>query len=360
MKNLSAKKSAWQHNNSMLFLTDQERTQLKAQHKRERDKRICDRIKAVLLADEGWAPQQIAKVLLISDQAVREHVQEYKTVNKLKPESGGSEEKLSEEQSKRLTAHLEVYTYLYVKDIVAYVEATFKVLYSVAGMRHWLRRHKFSYKKPALVPGKADKKRQQQWLSEYEKLRQGLPEDEAIGFIDGVHPTHNVQPAFGWIKTGVRKEIPTNTGRGRINLTGMIDVMQHNVIVQEDITLNAEATIQFVRRIEEAYPTKRKIHVFCDNAPYYRNKAVKAHLDTSRVELHFLPPYSPNLNPIERLWKWMKERVIYNAYYEHFEEFRAAVLGFFAVLSTAKEESKLGQTLRARVRDKFSPIGARA
>ena len=109
MKNLSAQKSAWQHNNSMLFLTDQERTQLKAQHKRERDKRICDRIKAVLLADEGWAPQQIAKVLLISDQAVREHVQEYKTVNKLKPESGGSEEKLSEEQSKRLTAHLEVY-----------------------------------------------------------------------------------------------------------------------------------------------------------------------------------------------------------------------------------------------------------
>ena len=54
----------------------------------------------------------------------------------------------------------------------------------------------------------------------------------------------------------------------------------------------------------------------------------------------FLPPYSPNLNPIERLWKWMEERVIYNAYYEHFEEFRAAVLGFFAVLSTAKEESK--------------------
>jgi transposase len=176
----------------MAFLRDHERIQLKLQHKRERDKRVCDRIKAVLLADEGWASQQIAKVLLISDQAVREHVQEYKTLNKLKPESGGSEEKLSEEQSRQLAGHLEVYTYLYVKDIVAYVEATFKVAYSVPGMRHWLRRHKFSYNKPALVPGKADKERQQQWLSEYERLRQGLPEDETIGFIDGVHPTHNV------------------------------------------------------------------------------------------------------------------------------------------------------------------------
>jgi transposase len=209
----------------MLFLTDQERTQLKVQHKRERDKRICDRIKAVLLSDEGWTPQQIAKVLLISDQAVREHVQEYRASNKLKPESGGSEEKLSEEQSKRLMVHLEEHTYLYVKDIVAYVESTFKIAYTVAGMRHWLKRHNFSYKKPALVPGKADKERQQQWLTEYEKLRQNLPEDETIGFIDGVHPTHNVQPAFGWIRTGVRKEIPANTGRERINLSGMIDVI---------------------------------------------------------------------------------------------------------------------------------------
>jgi transposase len=140
----------------------------------------------------------------------------------------------------------------------------------------------------------------------------------------------------------------------------MIYVIQHNIIIQEDMTLNAEATIQFIRKIEKAYPTKKRIHVFCDNAPYYRNKAVKRHLETSRVKLHFLPPYSPNLNPIERLWKWMKERVIYNTYYEYFEEFRAAVLGFFALLSAATADSTVGQTLRGRVRDKFSPIGAPA
>lgn len=344
----------------MKFLTEQNRIQLKAQHKKERDKRVCDRIKAVLLADEGWSPQQIAKVLLITDQAVREHIHEYQASYKLKPENGGSEGKLSDEQAKKLAAHLETYTYLYVKDIVAYVETEFKVVYTIHGLRHWLKRHNFSYKKPAIVPGKADKERQQQWMSEYEKLRQNLPADETIGFIDGVHPTHNVQPAFGWIKVGVRKEIPANTGRARINLSGMVDVVDHSIIVQEDITLNAEATIQFFRRVENAYPTKRKVHIFCDNAPYYRNRAVQDYLITSRIELHFLPPYSPNLNPIERLWKWMKERVIYNSYYEHFEEFRAAVMGFFSLLSTASADSKLGQTLRGRVRDKFKPIGAPA
>ena len=185
---------------------------------------------------------------------------------------------MSEGQSKKLAAHLESYTYLYVKDIVAYVRATFEVAYSIPGMTHWLRRHCFSHKKPAVIPGKANLEKQQAWLAEYEKLRQGLPEDETIGFIDGVHPTHNVQSAYGWIKTGVRKEIPANTGRQRINLSGMIDVVGHNVIVQEDETLNAGATIQFFQKIEAAYPTKTRVHVFCDNAPYYRNKTVKQYL----------------------------------------------------------------------------------
>jgi transposase len=334
------------------FLTDSEREQLKFQHRRERDGRIRDRIKAVLLYDEGWASKDIARVLLISDEAVRNHIEEYKTSKKLKPESGGSTEKLSADQSQKLEIHLQTYTYLYVKD--------FGVFYSARGMRNWLQRHFFSYKKPAVVPGKADKEQQQKWLAEYENLRQELPRDETICFIDGVHPTHNVQPAYGWIKKGVRKEIPANTGRSRLNLSGSIDVIKHNVVIQEDQTLNAESTIRFFQKIEEAYPDKRKIHVFCDNAPYYRNQAVKQYLKTSKISLHFLPPYSPNLNPIERLWKWMKERVIYNTYYEHFEDFKGAILGFFTVLSTVSMDSILGQALRSRVRDKFRPIQAPA
>lgn len=342
----------------MNFLTDQERDHLKLQHKQERDSRVCDRIKAVLLYDEGWTSQQIAKVLLISDQAIRNHVDEYKALKKLRPESGGSEEKLSREQSEKLEAHLQEYTYLYIKDMIAYVQTTFEVTYTVPGLRNWLQRHGFSYKKPAIVPGKANKEQQQEWLARYEKLRKELPENETICFIDGVHPTHNVQPAYGWIKRGIRKEIPANTGRERLNLSGAIDVVSHNILIQEDQTLNAASTILFFQKIEEAYPCKQKVHVFCDNASYYRNKRVKQFLSTSKIVLHFLPPYSPNLNPIERLWKWMKERVIYNTYYEHFEDFKGAVIGFFAVLSTLAVESVLGQTLRSRVRDKFRPIEA--
>jgi transposase len=343
---------------NMIFLSDSERTQLRLQHKRERDGRVRDRIKAVLLFDKGWSIPAIAEALLLSEDAIRDHITEYRESKKLKPENGGSVEKFSIEQSEKLRQHLQNHTYLYVKDIIAYVQSTWKVVYSVPGMRNWLQRHGFSYKKPALVPGKANEQQQREWMAGYEQLKQNLPSDETICFMDGVHPTHNVQPAYGWIQKGLRKEIPANSGRSRINLSGVIDVIDHKVLVQEDKMLNAEATISFFRKIEEAYPKKNGIHVFCDNARYYRNKAVTEYLKTSKIRLHFLPPYSPNLNPIERLWKWMKERVIYNTYYPEFEDFRLAVFGFFAVLSTLTAESVLGQNFRSRVRDKFRPVGA--
>ena len=106
---------------SMTFLTDDERAYLKAQHKRERDRRICDRIKAVLLFDRGWSAASIAEALLLSEDAIRDHISEYKGSKKLKPESGGSIEKLSAEQSRQLEEYLQYHTYLYVKDISHHV-----------------------------------------------------------------------------------------------------------------------------------------------------------------------------------------------------------------------------------------------
>lgn len=343
-----------------MTLDDAERARLTIQHKQERDGRIRDRIKAVLLCDKGWSLRQIAEALFISDEAVRNHIQDYERAKKLCPESGGSQGKLSSIESEQLETHLLEHTYLYVKDIVSYVESTFGIKYTVHGLRNWLRRHQFAYKKPAVVPGKANEQQQKEWIAAYEKLRAELPTNETICFTDGVHPTHNVQPAYGWIKKGVRKEIPANSGRSRLNLSGAVDIISHKVIIQADKTLNAHSTITFLQKIERAYPDKDKIHVFCDNARYYKNRDVGTFLETSKIKLHFLPPYSPNLNPIERLWKWMKERVIYNAYYPEFDEFQLAIFGFFDLISSLGPESELGKCFRSRVRDKFRPIGAPA
>ena len=62
------------------MLTDKEREQLKTQHKQERDGRVRDRIKAMLLTDKGWSSEAIAEALLISDQAVRNHIRDYEAI----------------------------------------------------------------------------------------------------------------------------------------------------------------------------------------------------------------------------------------------------------------------------------------
>ena len=80
--------------------------------------------------------------------------------------------------------------------------------------------------------------------------------------MDGVHPTHNIQPAYGWIKKGERKEIPANCGRSRLNLSCVIDVSIHKVIIQEDKILNASSTINFLQKIEAAYSKKIKFIYF--------------------------------------------------------------------------------------------------
>ena len=152
------------------FLSPTEREHLKALHKKERDKRICYRINAVLLYDQGWTYQEIAEALLLSDEAIKQHIQDYQSTQKLKPENGGSVSKLNAQQEEQLISHLQIHTYLFAKDIVAYVKATFGVEYTISGMTAWLQQHDFSYKKPAVVPGKANRDAQEQWIKEYEML----------------------------------------------------------------------------------------------------------------------------------------------------------------------------------------------
>ena len=93
------------------FLSTGERENLKAQHKKERDKRICYRINAVLLADMGWSNQQIAEALLLSDESIRQHIQDYQEIRKIKPENGGSISKLNANQTEVLLRHLQEHTY---------------------------------------------------------------------------------------------------------------------------------------------------------------------------------------------------------------------------------------------------------
>lgn len=100
------------------FLTKEQRTYFVRTHKREQNKKTCDRIKAVLLCDSGYTYSEISRILLLDDETIRRHVEDYCTKLKIKPENGGSESKLTEEEAQALITHLHEVTYLYVKVIL--------------------------------------------------------------------------------------------------------------------------------------------------------------------------------------------------------------------------------------------------
>ena|SRR3972149_11683392 len=104
------------------FLNQAERDTLKAQHPQEKNRRVADKIKAILLSDKGWTYRQIAEALLIDEQTIGRHVDEYLKDKKLTLSSGGSASKLSKAQTAEMIEHLERITYLKIADIVAYVQ----------------------------------------------------------------------------------------------------------------------------------------------------------------------------------------------------------------------------------------------
>lgn len=115
-------------------LTESERTSLKVAHKQERDGRVRDRIKAVLLYDEGYSMEEIAKVLLLSNDGIRKQLIDYHSKEKLKPENGGSHSKLSMAQEKELIEYLEINNYVYAKDIGLHIERRYGISYTLCGV----------------------------------------------------------------------------------------------------------------------------------------------------------------------------------------------------------------------------------
>jgi transposase len=335
-------------------LNKQELAELRAAHRAARNAREAYRMNAVILLGSGWSPAQVAAALLIDDDTVRNHFKRYKQGGIAALERMnyvGSEALLSPAQLAELDAHLQQQLHPSAASVARWVKERFGVHYTDSGMTALLHRLGYRYKKPKLLPGKAPAPEvQEAFVASYRKLKESKGEHDAILFMDATHPQHNPVLAGGWIKRGQRFPLKSNTGRRRLNINGVIDVETMAAVIRYDDTVDATSTIALFDQIEAVYPKAAKITVFCDNARYYRSKAVRAYLEQSRIDLQFLPPYAPNLNLIERFWKFFKRQVLYNRYYETFADYKTACNQFFADLDAHAAQ------LRSLLTDNFEII----
>ncbi|PHM47219.1 transposase [Xenorhabdus miraniensis] len=200
-------------------------------------------------------------------------------------------------------------------------------------MTKWLHHQVFRYKKPMGVPHKFKADEQQKFIAAYEALKAvAASQDEPTLFIDSVHPTQSTKLSYAWICKGQDKVVETTGSRTRLNIMGTLN-LQHieKTIIREYPQINAESVASFFWGMRKTYPLSQKVHMILDGAGYHRSDLIKDIAIVLNIELHYLPPYIPNLNPIDRLWKYMNEQVRNNVYFLESKAFREAIHQFFAV-----------------------------
>lgn len=176
-----------------------------------------------------------------------------------------------------------------------------------------------------MIPAKADPAVQAEYLETVmePRLAQAQAGERAVFFVDAAHFV--LAPFLGFLWSVARLFIQAPSGRQRFNVLAALNAVTHELVtVTNDHYITAKEVCQLLTQLAEL-SLNVPITVFLDNARYQRCALVIETAARLQIELCFLPPYSPNLNLIERLWKFVKKQCLYSTYYADFAPFKAAI-----------------------------------
>ena len=171
-------------------------------------------------------------------------------------------------------------------------------------------------------------------------------------FADPVHQIHNNENDYAWQFRGKEgtKTVLANTGRRRLNIIGALNplLLKTTTLLIEG-SCDREVIKALLRQTRQDYPNAPKLTMFMDNAEYNREHDVQELAQELSIRLRYLPPYAPNLNLIERLWKFFKKKVMKNNYYPSFQSFYQAIDNFFKNFSDYEKELTSLLTLKFQI-----------
>lgn len=196
-------------------------------------------------------------------------------------------------------------------------------------VREFMKRHGFRFLKTGHVPAKADNEKQHEWVKDKLKpaIKAARNKECHLLFMDAAHFILLAYNCGLWCKT--RLFIKAAAGRNRINVLGAVNAITKEITTLYNTTfISADTIVAFLKQLKEHY-SNLPIVIVLDNARYQHCQLVQEIAEKLGITLLFLPPYSPNLNIIERLWKFTKKKILYAEYYDTVDKFHNAVTGFF-------------------------------
>jgi transposase len=193
------------------------------------------------------------------------------------------------------------------------------------------------------------------------QLKPRLQEAEAgkrhVFFVDAAHMVYGTFLCCLW--SFVRLFVRAASGRQRFNVLGAFNAISRELLAVTNTTVvNTETMCELLRKLA-SQGLSEPITLVLDNARYQRNAVVQALAASLGIELLYLPSYSPNLNLIERLWRFVKREALYGRYHATFADFQAVIQNTLSQLST-KHKDRLASlmTLNFQVFDDVSLLAA--
>ena len=321
--------------------------------KNTKSTRMLIRYQVISLHLKGFYNTQIAEIVGRCEHTIGKYVNAYKSqgIRGLIPTPPpGAQRKLSPEQEQHLVeivstktptdVNLEPYMSWNSKLICLWVKQAFGITYTNGGMRDMLIRLGFSYTSPTYSLAKASKEKQEVFKSQFEVLKK-LSEGKInhLLFQDESLIKDYQALCKTWFPKGKQRIIPTYGQHNGVKLLGVLDYVTGQVYVQQEEHYDAKVFLSFLENILEKYPSG-KIVMILDNARIHHAKLIQPFLEENedRLNLVFLPAYSPELNLIEGLWKWLKVAVIYNVFYKHTYQLKKAVEKFVEYINLIPQE----------------------
>jgi transposase len=173
-----------------------------------------------------------------------------------------------------------------------------------------------------------DAKRDEQKVFIHEQLERNLDDAKhgrkQVYFVDAAHFV--LQPFLGFLWCFQRFFVYSASGRQRFNVLGALNAMTREVVtITNNSYINALSVCDLLHALAAKH-TGEVVTLFLDNARYQKCGLVQALAEQLKIELIYLPAYSPNLNLIERLWRHVKQQVLYSRYYDSFPKFQTAIM----------------------------------
>jgi transposase len=225
-----------------------------------------------------------------------------------------------------LTEYFEQHPCASLKEAAAKIEELTGLKRSLPQVEKFLKKMGLKCRKVGCLPAKADPDQQADFLSQQlqPRLDEAQAGQRAVFFVDAAHFV--LAPFLGFLWCFTRIFIPAPAGRQRFNVLAALNAVTHDlVLVSNDTYITATSVCALLHQLA-ALNLTLPITLVLDNARYQRCALVQDLAATLHIELLYLPAYSPNLNLIERLWKFVKKEALYSKYYQNFASFKAAII----------------------------------